>query len=287
VRLAAATLCLLVVGAVAITGACGLVARGYLMRQADQQLRGYAGLLTSHPFEISPLSRLAPGSQGPSAGAFSIEVRGPGGQLVLQAGLGPRPAPVLPAPAARAAAPAGQLVTATAGGGSWRVIAEPIHYQARRILFAYSPEDFSVLVAGHGQAGVAGTLVVGLDLASIGQAVSRIILTGLAVSGAAILVIACLTAALACAIRRPVAGGEPASGSGGQMCRTLASTCEELRRPLSVIHGLALGYRRSGPLSASDVDQTMARVTEEAQRMQALVADLPPAGHAGLGDPRA
>jgi two-component system, OmpR family, sensor kinase len=283
VRLVAVAVCLLAVGAAVLTGASGLVARGYLMGRADQQLRAYADSLTRHPFEVNPLGGLSPGTLAAGAGAFSIEVRGPGGQLVLRAAPGSRPAQVLPQVAVRA----GQLVTATAAGGDgWRLITEPIRYQARRILFAYSPQDFSLLVTGHGRAGVAGTLVVGIDLASVGQAVGRMVTVGLAVSGAAVLLVACLGAVLIRVLSRPSAQpeetGEPGE-SGEQPGRTLADTLAELRRPLSVIHGLARDYRGRGTLSAADADRMMARVASEAGRMDALLAGLPPPGDEPAG----
>ena len=63
VRLMATALCLLAAGAVIIAGACGLVARGYLMGQADQQVRAYADRLISRPFVATPISRFAPGAR--------------------------------------------------------------------------------------------------------------------------------------------------------------------------------------------------------------------------------
>jgi two-component system, OmpR family, sensor kinase len=204
VRLVAAALCLLAAGAGVIGVASGLVARGYLMRQADQQLRAYAGLLTSRPFVATPISLLAPGAPsagGSGGGAFSIQVRDSAGQLVMSEGPGARPGPA----AAGIPARAGQLVTiAAGGGGSWRVIAEPVHYQAQRIPFAYSAEDFSVFVTSTARPGLAGTLVIGLDLASIGQAISRLTVTCLAVSSVVILTVACLGVVVIRTILRPL-----------------------------------------------------------------------------------
>lgn len=276
VRLVAAAVVLLAVGAAALTGACALVARGYLMGQADQQLRAYAEGLAGHPFEVNPLGGLSSGTPVPGASAFSIEVRGPGGQLVLRAAPGSRPAPVLPPVSTRA----GQLVTTSAGGESWRVITEPIRYHARRILFAYSPQDFSLLVTGRDRAGTAGILVVGIGLASVGQAVGRLVMTGLVVSAVTVGVAAFLGALLSRGIRRPAIAAEQARDQPG---RALADICRELRAPLSVINGLARDYRRRGPLSASDVDGTMARVTGEAQRMEALLEGLPLPGDEPAG----
>jgi hypothetical protein len=272
VRLVAVAVCLLAVGTAVITGAGGVVARGYLMGQADQQLRGYAGRLIRHPFEVNPLGGLSPGTLVAGTSAFSIEVRGLGGQLVLRAAPGSRHARVLP----RVAARAGQLVTATADGGeSWRLITEPIRYQARRILFAYSPQDFSLLVTGHGRAGAVGTLVVGIDLASVGQAVGRLVTAGLAAGGAAVLLAACLGAVLIRVLSRPAAPPEE-TGESGEQGRTLADTVAELRRPVSVIHGLARDHRWRGALSAADADRVMARVAGEAEFIEALLTGLPP-----------
>jgi two-component system OmpR family sensor kinase len=226
VRLVAAVLCLLAAGAAVITGACGLMARGYLMGQADQQLRAYADRLISRPFVATPISRSAPAALsagGSSGGALSIEVRGSGGELVLRQGRGARPGQAIPAVSAAVAARAGQLVTIAAGsgGGSWRVIAEPIHYEARRIPFGYDAEDFYVFVTSTARPGLAGTLVIGLDLASIGQAIGRLAVTGLAVSGVVVLVIACLGAVVVRAILRPLAQAEQtlAAVAAGELSR--------------------------------------------------------------------
>jgi hypothetical protein len=193
--LMAAALCLLAAGAAAMTGACGLVARDYLMAQADSQLRAYADHLTGHAFVATPWSGPAPGAGG-LGGTVSFEVRGAAGQLVMREDRGNRAGQVIPAVSAGAAAQAGQLATIAAGGGggSWRVIAEPVHYRARRLPFTYSAQGVAVLVTSRARPGLDGTLVAGLDLAGIGQATARLAVTGLAVSGMVILVIACLGA---------------------------------------------------------------------------------------------
>jgi two-component system, OmpR family, sensor kinase len=324
VRLVATALCVLAAGALVITGACVLVARSYLMGQADQQLRAYAGGLISRPFAASPVYGLAPGapSAGVPGGVFGLEIRGSGGQLVMRAGPDARPGPVIPAVPARVAARAGQLVTVAAGRGvSWRVIAEPVHYRARRIPFSYSAEGFSVFVTGLARPGLAGTLVVGVDLAGTGHTIGRLAVTGLAVSGALVLIVGGLGAAAIRAILRPLTQAEEALAAGElpgraperrggsaagrlasslnrmlsrtehafsisagsetaarrsaeRMRRIVADTCHELRRPLSVIHGLAgYGPHRGRP-GAGELDHRMKRVTDEAARMEALVDDL-------------
>src|SRR5260370_27268263 len=99
----------------------------------------------------TPGSGLAPGVPGPGGsadGVVGIEVRGPGGQLVMRAGLGAQPGPAVAAAWARIAARAGQLVTvpAVSGGGSWPVVAEPGPLPGPRIPFAHPPEAFSLRV---------------------------------------------------------------------------------------------------------------------------------------------
>jgi two-component system OmpR family sensor kinase len=212
VRLAATALCLMAAGAGIISVASGLAARGYLMRQADQQLRAYADYLTSHPFKVTPFSGPGPGASG---GAFSMQVRGSGGQLVMSAGPATQPGPAIPAAPAGILARAGQLATipAVRGGGNWLVITEPIHYRAQRILFVYSAEDFFLDITSKARPGLAGTLVVGLGLASIDQAIGRLTVTCLAVSGVVILVLAWLGLAVIRTILRPLTRMEETAGA--------------------------------------------------------------------------
>ena len=127
-----------------------------------------------------------------------------------------------------------------------------------------------------GRAGTAGILVVGIGLASVGQAVGQLVTTGLVVSGVTILVAACLGAALIRAIRRPVTQAARTGPSGAH--QTFAETLRELRKPASVVHGVARDFSRHGPRSAAGADRAMARVAEEAQRMEALLTDLPVPG---------
>ena len=209
-RLVVTALCLLAAGAAVITGACWLMARGDLQGEADQQLRAYAARLVSHPFRASPLYGVAagvPGAAGP--GGLGIEVRGPAGQMVMRAGPAGRPGPVIPAvPAAVTARGDHPATVAAGGGGSWRVITEPIHYRARRIPFSYSAEGFYLVITGTARRGLPGTLVIGLDLRGAGHAVGRLVLTVLAISGATILAVACLAVALSRSLLRPFTQAE-------------------------------------------------------------------------------
>jgi two-component system, OmpR family, sensor kinase len=331
VRLVATTLCALAAGVLVIAGACVLVAQSYLMGQADQQLRAYAGGLISRPFAASPLYGLTPGapSTGAPGGVFGIEIRGSDGELVLRAVPGGGPGPLIPAVPARVPARTGQLVTVPAGRGvSWRVIAVPIHYQARRNPFSYSAEGFSVLVTGPARPGRAGTLVIGVDLAGPQSTVGRLAVIGLAVSGVLLLIVGGLGAVLIRALLRPLTQAEealamaaagqfsrrvperPGDGDTGRLARslnttmsriehafgtragsetaarqsaerlgrTIADTCHQLGRPLSVIHGLARYGRPRERLSDGELDRRMKRLAGEAARMEALVDDLLLAG---------
>jgi two-component system OmpR family sensor kinase len=327
VRLAVTALCLLAAGAAVIAGACGLLARGYLQGQADQQLRAYAARLASHPFKASPLYGIAGGAPG-AAGAGSglgIEVREPAGQVVMRAGVAGRSGRVIPAVPATVAVRGDQPATVAAkGGDSWRVITERIHYRARRIPFSYSAQGFYVVVTSTAQRGLAGTLVIGLDLRSAGRAVGRLVVTVLAISGATILAAACLAVLLGRALLRPVTEAEralTAAGAGqlsrrvpeghggdagrlavslntmlsqlehalrtraaseeaarrsrGQLRRDITDAGHQLCKPLSIVHGIADTYRRSGQVSAGELDRMMRRVADETARMAALTDALP------------
>jgi two-component system OmpR family sensor kinase len=179
-------------------------------------------------------------------------------------------------------------------------------------------------VTSKARPGLADTLVVELDLAGIGQAIGRLTVTCLAVSGIVILAAACLGVILIRRILRPLTRMEKTAGaiaagelsrrvpdrhargdvgrlawslnqmlsqiehafstraeseaaarrSGEQMCRIIADTSQELRRPLSVIRGFAEYYRHRGQLSTGELDRMMRRVADEAARFGVLADDL-------------
>jgi signal transduction histidine kinase len=121
-----------------------------------------------------------------------------------------------------------------------------------------------------------------VDLGPIGDIVGRLAVTGLVASGVLILIAGGVGAVVIRAILRPLPQAEgtlAAAAVGERISRVIADTCHELRRPLSVIHGLAGPGRHRGRLSAGELDQRMQRVIGEAARMDALVDDLLRAGH--------
>ncbi|HEY7918966.1 MAG TPA: hypothetical protein VIE45_04900, partial [Streptosporangiaceae bacterium] len=131
VRLVAVALCLLAAGAGIIVMSGVSATRSHLMRQAEQQLRAYAGQLTRHPFLLTPSSRSAPGAPGLSelaaagTGEVRVEVRGPGGQLVMGTGPGRPAGPGLHVAAARVlASRGGPAAIRPARHGSYLAIVE-------------------------------------------------------------------------------------------------------------------------------------------------------------------
>jgi len=272
VRLVALALVLTAAGAAAIGTAGQVLARGYLMRQAGQELRGYVDQLTSRPFAVFPETPVAPGAARPDAGALSVAVRDAAGQLLMSAG----PA-ALAAPAASGPPPVAVVVA----GGRWLVTAAPIHYQFRHIPFVFGAKDSSVWVTSAATRGsLAGTLVVGLSLADADQAAGLLARASLATAGLALLLVACGAAWSARGILRQILGATAASEAAARdraerLCQATAETGHDLRRPLSVLHGLAVYYRERGPLSGGAADRLMRLVADEAARAQAMVDRLP------------
>jgi two-component system, OmpR family, sensor kinase len=199
VRLAAVACCAAAAGAAVMGLACSQAARSGLMSQADQQLRAYADQLTSHPFAAMPAG---PGPGGAASGEFVIEVVS-ANQLVMVTGADGRPGPALSGIRLRG----GQLavVRASSGGGGWLVVSQPVHYTAKRILFTYGSDGYFLHVTSTSRPGTDGTLMVGLDLGSVGHASAEITLTVAAVSAAAVLVIGLAGLAVNRVLLRPLA----------------------------------------------------------------------------------
>ena len=260
VSLVTAVMCLVAAAGLAITAAGYLTARDYLVRQAGQQLRAYVGDLTSRPFAMFPGAPLAsaasaafgPGGPTGPGGPVSVEVRDSESQLIMSAGPGPR----------------------AVGGGNWLVIAEPVHYQVRHILFVFGADDYSVVVTAQARSGLAGTLVVRLSLAGIGQAARGLAITCLAVSGVVLLLVGCGAAVVLRAILRPLDRMErtAAAAAAGELSRripvrlTQGGSTAHLARSLNQVLG-----RAEQALRATAASEASARASTE--RMRRIIAD--------------
>lgn len=265
--LAAVALCLAAAAAGAITVAGRVVAEDFLMRQADQQLRAYAGLLTSRPFTLFPGSRLAPGASvlGAAGRTVSIGVRAPGGQLLISAG--------------PAAPPAGRR--------GWLELSEPVRYQEDHIPFVYGAEDSSFSVTGTARPGFAGTLVVGMDVAGVGRSVGGLTASCLAVSGLVLLLLTGAAAGVTRALLRPAtlaasAGAATAGAAVRELSGRSAATCREMRRPLSILAALAENHRERAAPGTGDAKRTLGQIAHEAAVISALIDEL---GAAARGEP--
>jgi hypothetical protein len=262
-RLAGAVFCLVAAGGGAITAATHVVARDYLTRQADRQLRAYAAQLTSRPFTLFPGIQSAPGASGlgtsglgTTGSALSVAVLSAGGQKLIIAG----------------------LATPPAARGGWLEVSKPVSYQAKHIPFVYGADDSSFSVTSKTRSGYAGTLVVGLNLAGVGRTVSGLTVTSLRVTGLAALLATAAAAGIARLLLRPVTevgNTEAAAGDVSERASTaVAETCRQMRRPLSVLAGLAEYHRERGVLADDEAERMLRQVADEVSHLAALVDEL-------------
>jgi two-component system, OmpR family, sensor kinase len=264
VRLTAVACCAVAAGAAVMGLACSHAARSSLMWQADQDLRAYASQLTSHPFTAEPAG---PGPGGAASGAFVIEVVS-GNQLVMVTGADGRPGPAL----AGIPVSAGRLAVARAsrGAGSWLVVAQPVHYSAQRIMFTYGSDGYFLNVTSTSRPGMNGTLVVGLDLRSVSQAITKITLSVVAVSGVAVLITGLAGLVVIGLILRPLARAE--TMAAGIAARGLAGQVTA-DRPGSFPSGLARSLNRMRS-QLEDAGASAAAASESADRVRTILADV-------------
>lgn len=302
-------------------------ARAYLMRQVDQNLVACAAGPLSHPVEAVPGSAPDPGSNpGPASGADPGSDPGPasgadpalvlpgpcdaelltaGGQLLTPAVPGAPPSRVLSvvgAPASRflpvggsrsAARPERPVTVAGTGGGGWRVIVASVHYQPRRIMYVYGPDDVMYVIGG--RTGPVGLLVVMTGLTRVGQVTGRVAAGYAAAAGAVLVALAGAALALVRAVlrpRRPAAGlaatGEPgrpqpisaaeavARRSTAEMAARLGEVALDLRTSVNVVRGFAEYCRQRRPRPSAGLDRMVGRVAEEVARMETLIDRLGP-----------
>ena len=277
-------------------------ARGYLMRQVDQNLVACAAGPLSQPIAAMPGS-------GP---AFSLVLPGPcdaellsaGGQLLTSAIPGAPASPALPIGGSRSAARPGRPVTVpgTGSDGAWRVLVAAVHYQPRRILYVYGPDDVMYVIGGRTAPGPAGRLVVMAGLAGVGQITAGIAAGYAAAAGAVLVALAGAALALVRALLRPprpaaelasideqAAAGEPrpirassaaeaaARRSTIEMAGRLGEVALDLRTSVNVVRGFAEYCRLRRPPPSAGLDRMTDRVAEEVARMETLIERLGPA----------
>ncbi len=284
IKLTAGALALVIVALAVISAVSIAVFRGYLVHQADQQLtsvvdRALAPAPASHVPGLSEPGGFKPFPGRIGVGGVAEQVLDRRGHVLAGASGGP----AVPAKPAWLAAHAGVLVNlpAHAGGASWRVVTEPVHYVIARELFTggspnmpgvpsmvvFSGTDLGV----HGQQN--GTLVAGVDLGSIGRTIDQLTIIDLAVSGIVIVLLAGVGVALVRASLRPLAEIEQTAGAiaAGDLSRRVPdrdprTEVGSLGRSLNMMLGqIETAFR------ARSASEATARQSEE--RMRRFVAD--------------
>jgi two-component system, OmpR family, sensor kinase len=172
-KLIAALLTLVIVALAAISISSGWLLRSYLTEPYDNELQ-----TTFASVNNSPGINLLPGQSSQGYGGIVVGIEQPGtvlspsGMQSTGRGYGnhqPASLPAVPTSLAWADANSGKLVTvpAQSGSDSWRVIAEPISYQA-------------TTSTGTTEQGT-GTLIVGIDLGDVNARIARLAVTDLIV----------------------------------------------------------------------------------------------------------
>jgi two-component system, OmpR family, sensor kinase len=219
VKLTAAAAGLTGVG-LAVLGVAGVSAfRGALLRQADQQLNIGAAQLAGHSLVVGPTGERI--INGPSD--LFVQVLGQDGQRLVRAGTAV--GTIVPPSPAWITSHTGHSVLVKAGGETWRVVLEPIRYQARyaRPSEEYRADNYTVVDASRATAGVPGTLVVGMPLTGISQRVGRLSAGALGIGAAVTALVAALVLLLVRTSMSPLAEAGELAGAvtRGQWSRRL------------------------------------------------------------------
>lgn len=194
---------LLAVGAGAVGVADVSGTRGYLIRQADDDLLNCAASMLSGNSVVAPVSD--PGS-GREPGACDVELLSAGGRLLTPLAPGSAAGPAIPVGGSWLAAHAGRPVTVPGAGtsGSWIVLLEPVRYQPQRILYVYGADDVRYVISGPAGHGSGGTLVVMAGLAGLSRITTRVTVSYAAAAGTVLVLLAGAAFGLARAILRPL-----------------------------------------------------------------------------------
>jgi hypothetical protein len=318
---------LVALGAVVVGIADVSAARGYLVRQTDQNLLACASSVLSHPFVAPPTSGPVSGQVPP--GTCDMELLSASGQLLTPPAPGTGPGPAIVADGSWLAAHVARPVTVPGTGtsGRWRVVLEAVHFQPQRIEYVYGPDDVQYLIGGRTGRGPGGLLVVMAGLAGVGRTSERVAAGYAAAAGVVLVLLAAAGLALARLIMRPLrdageladlagpaADGElprvmspramragagrsrwpfatalmrvseqirasrtaeaAARRSAEQMSGRLSEVSLALRTSVNVVRGFTEYYQHRGRRQSAGLDPMMRRVAAEVTRMETLIADL-------------
>jgi two-component system, OmpR family, sensor kinase len=266
IRLLAAALTLVALALAVISFVGITVFRHYLLHQADQQLKNYAQVPRVHRIGGGPLGMFL-GNYGLESGfgarsgpgGILTEVIGQNGQLFgpLVPGQDAGSLPAIPVASSWLKAHTGQLVTLPyrSGSGQYRVIVQPGVCE--------NPTEVRTTC----------TLVVGVDLGSIGQTIGTLTAIDLAVSGAVLVIVAGVGVALIRASLRPLAQIEQTAGAiaAGDLSRRVPD-----RDPRTEVGSLASSLNLmlsqiEHAFHARSASEATARRSEE--RMRRFIAD--------------
>jgi signal transduction histidine kinase len=253
----------LVASAAVVIGVTGAsTASGYLMRQADDALRGCAASVLSQGLVAMPGPDPAAGRVVP--GACGIELRSAGGQILIPA------APAAPGPAIPASGswppvrPARPVTVPGPGGRRWRAVVTAVRYQPQRMPYVYGPDDLRYAISGPAGPGSSGQLVALTPLAGTGRAAA-----GFAAAAGAVLVLLAVAAfALTRAILRPL---REAAGLAGDAGQDATGRLEEVMARLGRLADRDDGWR--GPALASLRERLQASRAAEAAALRSA-ADM-------------
>lgn len=208
VLLACLAVFLAAVGAAAIGVAAVSTAGGFVMRQADDDVRACASSMLSHGLVV-PVSGLVPGPAG--SGTCGVELVSANAQVLVPAASAADAAAIPASSSWLAAHLAGPVTVPGVGGGErWRVVITPVHYQAQRMLFVFGPDDLRYVI-GRTSHGSSGMLIVMAGLAGTGQVAAGYA----AAAGIVLVLLAAAAFALIRAILRPLRAAAELTANAG------------------------------------------------------------------------
>ncbi len=313
VELVVAVLLLVAVSLTLISVASVSVLRGSLVGRLDDQLAGEAAraqhmLADEGRSQQSGGPPRGDGDNGfrPPSRYWELELDAAGGRTemegdvtALQSGQQP---PRLPAGAAQLLAHAGTpfTVSATQGGGRWRVLVKPLQDgSGRSVVVAASLDEIGGTLARLQRIDLIVSIAVLLAVAGLGVSIVRASLRPLVEIERTAGAIAAgelsrrvpdrdprtevgrlgralnsMLAQIEAAFRARAASEAAARRSEERMRRFVTDASHELRTPLTTIRGFAELYRQGAAREPGGLDRLMRRIEDQAARMGLLVDDL-------------